>query len=335
MTTTSLRRGTAITLALSPVARYVLRRLLLGVAMLFVVSVVVFFFTQALPGDVARQVLGQTATDDQVARLREQLGLDRGVVAQYLDWIGGLVTFDLGTSLTSGTPVADLVGTRVANSATIVVLTAVILIPLAVALGVAAARSPGGVVDGVVSGSVLLILALPEFIIAILVVVLLATNVWRLFAPTSILDPAVPAWEQPDLLVLPVLALVIGSLPYFTESIRTTMTDELTSEHVTWARLCGVAERRILWRHALPNAVGPGLQVAGTTLIYLTGGIVAVENVFAFPGVGSALTAAVANRDIPVVQAIAMLLATVALVVYLVADVLGILLTPRLRTALT
>lgn len=317
-----------------PVLRYVARRAGLGVGMLFVVSVAVFFFTQALPGDVARQVLGQTATEEQVLALRARLGLDQSVVAQYVDWVRGLLTFDLGTSLTSGTPVADLIGTRVVSSTTLVVVTAVLLVPLALTLGVVAARRPGGAVDSLVSGSVLLILALPEFIVAILVVVVLATNVWRLLPPTSILDPAVPAWQQPDLLVLPVLALVVGSLPYFTESIRTTMTDELTSEHVAWARLCGVPERRILWRHALPNAVGPGLQVAGTTLIYLTGGIVAVENVFAFPGIGAALTAAVTYRDIPVVQGIAMLLATVALVIYLLADVLGILLTPRLRTAL-
>jgi peptide/nickel transport system permease protein len=108
--------------------------------------------------------------------------------------------------------------------------------------------------------------------------------------------------------------------------------EELGSEHITWARLSGVPERRLLWRHAMPNAIGPTLQVAGTTLVYLTGGIVAVENVFAFPGIGEALTAAVANRDIPVVQAIAMLLAAVALAVYLLADVLHLLLSPRLRT---
>jgi peptide/nickel transport system permease protein len=143
----------------------------------------------------------------------------------------------------------------------------------------------------------------------------------------------VSLWSQWNLFVLPVLALVVGSLPYLTESVKTVMREELGSEHITWARLTGIPEVRLLWRHALPNAIGPTLQVAGTTLVYLTGGIVAVENVFAFPGIGAALTAAVANRDIPVVQAIAMLLAAVALVVYLAADVLHLLLSPRLRTA--
>jgi peptide/nickel transport system permease protein len=317
-----------------PVLRYIGRRLVLGAAMLAIVSVAVFFFTQALPGDVARQVLGQTATEAQVAQMRERLGLDQPVTTQYGRWVAGLVSFDMGTSLTSRTSVAELVAQRVANSAALVAATAAILLPLALALGIAAARRPGGLVDSIVSGTVLFMLALPEFIIAVLVVVLLATNVLHLFPPTSILNAREPLWAQARLFALPVLALVVGSLPYSAESIKTAVREELASEHVLWARLSGIREARILWRHALPNALAPSLQVAGTTLIYLTGGIVAVENVFAFPGVGAALTAAVANRDIPVVQALAMLLAVTALVIYLAADILGLLLTPRLRTAL-
>jgi peptide/nickel transport system permease protein len=211
-------------------------------------------------------------------------------------------------------------------------ITSVVLIPAVLILGMVAARRPGGIVDSVVSGTVLVVMALPEFIIAVLVVVLLASNVFHILPPTSVINPGASLWSQRNLLVLPSLALVIGSLPYLTESVKTVLREELGSEHITWARLSGVPERRLLWRHAMPNAIGPTLQVAGTTLVYLTGGIVAVENVFAFPGIGEALTSAVANRDIPVVQAIAMLLAAVALAVYLLADILHLLLSPRLRT---
>jgi peptide/nickel transport system permease protein len=318
-----------------PLVRYVGARLGLGVSMLAVVSFVVFFFTQALPGDVAREVLGQTATDSQVAAMRAKLGLDHSVTRQYLDWMGGLARLDLGTSLTSRTSVAALIRPRLANSALLVSATAAILLPLALAFGLLAARRPGGLIDVGVSAAVLVILALPEFVIAVLVVVVFATNVWRVFPPTSIIDPYLPLWRQLQFFAMPVLALVLGSLPYSAESLRAAIGEELTREHILWARLSGVSEKRILLRHALPNALAPTLQVAGTTLIYLTGGIVAVENVFAFPGVGSALTQAVANRDIPVVQAISMLMAAIALAIYLAADFLGVLLTPRLRTSLS
>jgi len=311
---------------------YILRRLAYAAAMLLAISVLVFFFTQALPGNVARQLLGQNATAAQVSRLRAQLGLDRSLISQYTEWIGHLLTLNLGSSLTSGTPVSQLIADRAVNSAVLVGITAAVLIPAVLILGMLAARRPGGIVDSVVSGTVLVVMALPEFIIAVLVVVVLAANVFHVLPPTSVISPGASLWSQRSLLVLPALALVIGSLPYLTESVKTVLREELGSEHITWARLSGVPERRLLWRHALPNAIGPTLQVAGTTLVYLTGGIVAVENVFAFPGIGEALTAAVANRDIPVVQAIAMLLAAVALAVYLLADVLHLLLSPRLRT---
>lgn len=316
-------------------ARYVCRRLALGLGVLAVASIVVFFFTQALPGDVAREVLGQSATDSQIAVMRARLGLDHSLARQYLDWIGGLAHFDLGLSLTSRTRIGALIVARLVNSAVLVSTTAFILLPLALVFGLLAARRPGGLVDMSLSAAVLVILALPEFVIAVLVVVVLATNIWHLFPPTSIIDPYLPLHRQWRLFALPVAALVLGSLPYTTESLRDAISGELTREHILWARLSGVSEARLLIRHVLPNALAPSLQVASTTLIYLTGGIVAVENVFAFPGIGSALTQAVANRDIPVVQAIAMLMAALALVIYLTADLLGVLLTPRLRTSLS
>lgn len=317
-----------------PLLRYLGRRTLYGLVMLAIVSVAVFVFTQALPGDVARQVLGQTATQQQIDQLRARLGLDQPVITQYLDWVRGLATLDLGASLTSGKDVVGQLAPRVVASTLLVGLTVLTLLPVAFLLGTAAALRPRGVIDRMVSAMVLLFIALPGFIVAILLVALFATNVVRWFPPTSIIDSREPVWEQLDLFVLPVVALVLGSLPYMTESIRTTLREELASEHVAWARLSGVPGSRVLMRYTVPNAIAPTLQVAGTTLIYLVGGIVAVETVFAFPGIGASLAAAVANRDIPVVQAITMFLALIALVIYLGADILGILLTPRLRTSL-
>lgn len=318
-----------------PLARLIVSRVLFGIGMLWFVSVLVFFFTQALPGDVARQILGQNATADQVARLRLELGLDRSALSQYGSWLAGLLRGDLGQSLAaSGSSVWSLISVPVANSAVLVFLTSIITFPLAFFLGTDAARHRGGLVDGVVSATILGLLALPGFLIAVFMIVLFSTSVSHLLPPTSVLDPALSPWSQPTLLVLPVLALVLGCLPYLTQMVRGTMTEALDSEYVTWARLNGVPERRIVWWHSLRNVAAPSLQVATSTLIYLVGGIVAVETVFSYPGVGLSLVSAVSNRDIPVVQAITMLIAAITLFLYVVADVVGILLTPKVRTSL-
>lgn len=313
-------------------AGMIARRVGIGAVMLLIVSFIVFVCTQALPGDIARQVLGQNATAEQLANLREQLGLTRPLIVQYLDWLWGALRGDFGTSIGSGMPVSELLAVRVQNSLAIVAVSLAIVLPLAVLLGTLAARRPGGAVDHVVSGAMHGILSLPEFVVGILVIALLATNVVRLFPPASILDPRESVWAQPELLVLPVITMVLIALPHLTEAVKTLMRDELASEHVRWARLSGIRESRILERFAFPNTVPPTLQVAAVTVNYLLGGTVAVETVFSFPGIGSALVNAVANRDIVTVQAVAILIAAVLLVAFVVADILGMLANPRLRT---
>jgi peptide/nickel transport system permease protein len=317
-----------------PIGRLVASRVIFGVAMLWLVSVLIFFFTQALPGDIVRTILGQSATPEQIRLLRRQLGLDQSVPLQYWHWLSNLVQGRLGTSLANGLSVSSVVGPRIVNSLTLVGLTACIAFPLAFFLGVTAAHHRGGVIDSLISSGILVLLALPEFIIAVLVVIVLATSIFHVLPPVSALDPAMRPWQQPNLLVLPVIALVLGSLPYLTQMVRGTMAEILSNEYVTWARLNGVPERRVVWRHALRNALPPSVQVATITLIFLVGGIVAVETVFSYPGLGLEFVNAVATRDIPVVQAIAMFLAAITFVLYLVADVIAILLTPRLRTQL-
>lgn len=309
----------------------IVRRIGLGALMLIIVSFIVFACTQALPGDIARQVLGQNATAEQLANLREQLGLTRPLIVQYADWLWGAVRGDFGTSIGSGMPVADILAVRVQNSLAVVSVSLAIVLPLAVLLGTLAARRPGSVVDHVVSGAMHGILSLPEFVVGILVIALLATNVFRLFPPASILDPRESVWAQPELLVLPVVTMVLIALPHLTESVKTLMRDELASEHIRWARLSGIREPRILGRFALPSILPPTLQVSAVTVNYLLGGTVAVETVFSFPGIGSALVGAVQNRDIVTVQAVSILIAAVLLAAFVIADILGMLATPRLR----
>lgn len=302
-------------------------------AMLVTVSVLVFAATQALPGDIARTILGQGATAEQLARLRAELGLDLPAWQQYVRWAGGLLSGDLGTSLASGTPVAELLRVRVANSLTVVLIALVITLPLGLLLGLLAARRAGSALDVGISAAVQVILSLPEFVVGIILVVLFGGGLFRLFPPTSPLDPRLLAWNQPQLLVLPVATMVLIALPHLTEATKTLLREELAGDYVRWARLSGLGDARLLTHYALPNTWGPVAQVGGVTVNYLLGGVVAVETVFAFPGIGSELVSAVGSRDIVVVQVIAMGIATILLVTFLLADLIGLLTNPRLRSS--
>lgn len=314
------------------IAIKVIKRLGLGILMLLVVSAVVFFCTQALPGDIARQILGQNATPEQVENLREQLGLNQPVIVQYGQWLWGMIQLDPGISLASRTPVAELISSRLLNSLTIVGIAFVFVIVLSYVFGILAARKPGGAIDTIVSGIDHFILSLPEFVVGIIVIVILATNVFKVFPPASIIDSRYPAYQQPELLVLPTLCLVLVATPHLLESIRTLMREELESPAVTWARLSGIGETRILLRYALPGILAPSLQVVAATISFLLGGMVAVEAVFAFPGIGSALVSAVSSRDIVTVQAIAMFIAAVMIVALMIADIIGDMSMAKVKT---
>lgn len=314
------------------VVRFTVQRVAIGLLTLLIVSFVVFALTQALPGDIARQILGQNATDSQLENLRTKLGLDQPFILQYLQWLSGVIRFDFGTSLASGTPVAELLSVRVSNTATLVGLSLLIALPLAVVLGAVAASRSGKPTDHLVSGAMFTIMSLPEFVVGILLITLLAGTVFHLFPPASILDPRLPAIEQSELLVLPAITMIVIALPHLTESVKTLVRDELTSEHVLWARLNGVKESRLMLRGVVPNIASPASQILATTVNFLLGGTVAVETVFGFPGIGSALVAAVANRDIVVVQAIALGIAAFLVLAFFIADFIGLLTTPKLRT---
>jgi peptide/nickel transport system permease protein len=313
---------------------FVVRRLLLGLLVLFLVSILVFVATQLL-GDPAQAILGRDATPDRLAALRGQLHLDQSPVGQYLNWASGLLHGDFGTSLASKEPVSQFLGPRLVNSAVLVFLAAVISIPLSIAIGSWAALKREKAFDTVSSNLMLVLAALPEFVVAVLLVIVFATTVFPGLLPAiSPIQPGERPWNEPKELILPTATLVIVVSPYVARIMRASMVEVLESDYVEMARLKGMPERTVLVRHALPNAIGPVFQVIAINLAYLAGGIVIIEYVFNYSGIGSALQDAVVNHDVPVVQALAMLIAAVYVVVNLLADIATILVTPRLRTQL-
>jgi peptide/nickel transport system permease protein len=317
------------------ISGFILRRVLLGLLTLFLVSLVVFAATQALPSDPARAILGRTATPESLKALREQLNLNHSVVSQYTHWLGGIFTGDLGNSLAArGEPVTKVLGKRLENSAVLVLLAAVISIPLSVLLGVISARRRDGPLDHSMSLVLLALAALPEFVVGIALVLLFATRVFHVLPAVSLIPPDSSPWQNLKELVLPTVTLVLAVSPYVARIMRASMVEVLESDFVEMARLKGMPERHVLWRHAVPNAIAPAIQVIALNLAYLAGGIVIVEFVFAYPGIGSALVDGVANRDLPIVQALAVLIAAVYVGCNVLADIATILVSPRLRTSL-
>jgi peptide/nickel transport system permease protein len=314
--------------------RYLLgQRVAVGVFTLFVVSVLVFLATEVLPGNAANAVLGRTAAASPAAlrRLEAALHLNRGLLDQYWLWFSGLFTGNLGHSLVNGQPVWGYVEPRLINSAVLMLVTGVIGAVAGVALGALAALRKDGWFDHVTAVIALTVTALPEFVVAIGLVILLSTVVTHLLPAVSLLAPGTYAWNAPQLLILPALTLVIVIVPYIQRMMRAAMIEALESDYVEMAKLKGVPMWRIVLMHALPNATAPTIQVIGLNFLYLAGGVVIVEYVFAFPGIGQGLVYAVDNRDIPVIQFIVVVLAAFYVFMNIVTDVIALLATPRHR----
>ena len=310
-----------------------LRRLGLGLITLVLVSLLVFATTQALPGDAAQAMLGKEATPERLAALREQLHLTAPVWQQYALWIGGVLHGDLGRSLATEQPVWSLLRARIGNSAFLVLAAAAVAIPASILIGVAGAVRRDQAVDHFLSMGSLVLAALPDFVIGILLVMLFATQVFHVLPAVTMLDDGVPIWRQAAQVILPAATLDFAVVPYMARIMRASMIEVLESEYVQMARLKGMPPARVILRHALPNAMVPFIQVTALQLAWLAGGVVVVEFVFRYPGIGQALIDAVANRDLPVVQTLALLIGGVYVLLNTLADVATILLTPRLRTA--
>jgi peptide/nickel transport system permease protein len=314
-----------------PIVDLVARRAGIGILTLFAVSVVVFWATEILPGNAATAILGRNATPDRVRALEAQLHLNQSRIDQYWAWLSGLFTGHLGHSLVNGEPVWGFVEPRLINSAVLVFVAGLIGALVGVSLGAASALRKDGPFDHVTSVVALAATSLPEFVVAIALIILFSTTVFHVLPAVSLLPPGVYAWSQPELLVLPVATLVIVIVPYIMRMMRAAMIEALGSDYVEMARLKGVPERQIVVRHALPNAIAPTIQVIGLNFLYLAGGIVVVEFVFNYPGVGQGLVSAVNNRDIPVIQLIVLVLAAFYVFMNIVTDVIALLATPRRR----
>ena len=312
--------------------RLIARRLALGVLTLFLISLIVFAAVLALPGDAATAILGREATPERIAALRDQLNLNDSVVSQYLSWIGGVLTGSFGESAATQQPVSELLSGRIANTAFLVFVAALVAIPLSIGIGVWTAMRRDRAVDHVVSTTTLVMAALPEFVIGIGLILVFATSVFTWLPAVSLLAPDERAWSSLSVVVLPAATLVLAVTPYISRIMRGSMIEVLESEYVTMARLKGLSERTVIWRHAVPNAIVPAIQVTALQLAWMAGGVVVVEFVVSYPGIGAALIDAVDNRDMPVVQTVTMLAAAIYVVLNLLADLVTIAVTPRLRT---
>ncbi|WP_325094248.1 ABC transporter permease, partial [Leucobacter sp. M11] len=284
---------------LGAVPRLLLSRLGFGVLTLLAVSVVVFLATQALPGDAAQAILGREATPERLAALREQLDLGGNWFQQYGAWIVKVVSLDLGLSLTAGIPVSDLLLPSLVSSGVLMLIAALIAIPVAIGVGTWSALRQGRAGDHLTSVLTLVLASLPEFVVGVFLILLLSTGLFQLFPAVVVLAPGAAVWSSPEQLVLPVLTLVLAVSPYIIRIMRGTMLEVLDSPYVQQARLKGLPERRVITRHAIPNAIGPVAQVIALQLAWLVGGVVIIEYLFRYPGIGFLLIDGVTNRDVP------------------------------------
>ncbi|OUZ10642.1 ABC transporter permease [Aeromicrobium sp. PE09-221] len=306
-------------------------RLATSVITLFLAAFFVFFAVQALPGDVAEQLLGQNATEEAVATMREQLGLDANVWVRFAEWLGGAVTGDFGTSLVSGESVSGTLWTAFSHTLLIAVPAIVVGIGLSLVLGVWAGSRRGTSTDSGISIIALVAMSIPEFVVATVLILLLAI-IAPIFPAVVLGGPGASLSELLPAIVLPAITLVIAMAAYIIRAMRSSTIDGLATEYATTAELKGLTRRRVLWRHVAPSAILPVLPVISINVAWLLGGVVVVESVFNYPGLGKLMIDSVSTRDLPILQAIAVLSALVYVSVNLIADLLALAADPRQRT---
>ncbi|ADB34749.1 binding-protein-dependent transport systems inner membrane component [Kribbella flavida DSM 17836] len=304
---------------------YAAQRAALAVLQLVVLSVLVFVLTSLLPGDAADMRFTETLTPDQVARLREQLGLDQPAVERFIHWLGDVLRGDLGTSLISGGPVLDIVKASVGATVVLTLATLAVVVPLAVALGILMGTRENGRLDRAVTSVTLALSAIPDFVIAVVLIALFSLKLGWL--PATWVGGDLLA--NPVLLVLPVAVLLGRTVCLLSRQVRAGTINALHAEYVVQARRLGVPRWRLLLRHVLPNAAVPGVQELARTGDTLLGGVLVVEAIFAIPGFATALVDGVETRDLPVVQGLTLVLAVAALVINLGADLVCNRLVPR------
>lgn len=312
----------------------VLRRLLLSTVILTLVAILVFLGTEVLPGDVLDAMIPEDEriyyTEEDFARMRADLGLDRPMILRFWDAFRDLVTFDFGETLLTGERVIDHIRHPLLNSLLMGLVAAILTPAIAIALGVTAALRPGGWLDGTVSAVTLFTYSMPDFVVANVFIIFFALQLG--IAPAILLIPeTAPAGQILALSVLPVMALIVSGVAYQFRLLRSGMIDALDSEYVERARLSGVSKWNIVFRHALPSALVPMLNGTSQFIAGVISGVVVIEAVFKFPGVGIELIRAIAQREVPTIQAITFLAAFTVILANLLADIGILMLDPRVR----
>ena len=314
----------------SPLFKLIAKRIALALLTLLLVSAVIFTISGLLPGDAAEEKLGQGATPEQIAALRAEMGLDRPAAVRYFEWLRGIATGDPGHSLVANKPVAEIISERLPNSLTLAALTTLFSVPIAFLVGIWSAVSRGRATDRVLNIMTLSMVALPEFLVATIAV--LVFSVKLLWLPSITIVPQDPTLgEFLRAYAMPVMVLGVGVIAQLGRMIRAAIIAELDRPYVEMARLKGVSQRRLIFRHVLPNAVGPIVNAMALSLSYLFGGAIIVETIVNYPGIAKLMVDAVATRDLPLIQTCAMIFCLGYLILITLADIIAILSNPRLR----
>ncbi len=312
-------------------SRMIFLRLLASLGTLFLVSVLIFGAVEVLPGDVARQILGRGFSPAQVDAFRKQMHFDRPVAERYLSWISGILRGDFGSGLLNKKPIIETVAPKLRNTLILAAVSFALYIPISLAIGVLSAIYHDSSLDNFLSLLTLIGLSIPEFVMGT-VLLIVFTVLIRAFPALSLIEDARTLGDALKALMLPALTLAIAMAVYAARMLRDNLIEVLDSEYVRMATLKGLRRRRVVLRHALPNALGPALNITALNLVYLVGGVVIVERIFAYPGLGSLLVDSISLRDAPLIEASALLISGAYIFANLVADAGSILLNPRLRT---
>lgn len=305
--------------------RLIFGRLLSGILTMLAASALIFMTMEVLPGDAATTMLqARSADETALAAMREELGLNRPAIVRYSEWIAGLAVLDLGRSIANGVPVADLIGPKLKATAILLGCALVLMFPVALAIGVVTALRNGRLIDIALQAAMLVLASTPSFVVGIVLILVFSRGLGIL--------PAVSFSPSPSALILPIVTLVLGWAPLTARMIRAGIIDVLDSDFVQMARLKGLPEGLVLRRHILPNALVPGIQAFALTAASMPAGIVIVEYLFSYPGLGNALVQAVQLRDTVLVEAMIVILVLVYVVCNLLSDIATVLLTPRLKT---
>ena len=315
---------------MASILKLVAQRVALGLLLLLACSVLIFVGTQILPGDVAESILGQSATPIALANLREELGLNDPAYVRYFSWLGGILTGDLGTALSNGQSISQQIGLRLGNTLFLAFCAAVVAVPLAILLGLIAVRYRNRWPDKLISGLTLASISLPEFFIGYVLIFFFAVK-WRWFPSVATVYDSMSLGEKLNAIALPVAVLVMVVLAHMMRMTRAAILNVMQSAYIETAELKGLSAFNVIFRHAFPNAIAPIVNVVMLNLAYLVVGVVVVEVIFVYPGMGQYLVDHVAKRDVPVVQACGLIFAAVYIGLNLIADIVAIVTNPRLR----